>query len=95
MSCISHQLNTAMRHVVDGNDLKGTDVHRLIQIVKAVDNLLKHAGLNSYLPSGSALKQEVSTRFGTTCDIIERFLKSYEELVNILNKKIRMLQRIY
>ena len=53
--------------------------------VKALVSIFKHASLNDQLPPGYKLIQEVETRFGTTHDVVVRFLKSFNLVVDIID----------
>lgn len=73
-----------MKHVVDTSLQRDSAITKSIEIFKKIVATFKHANLNSKLLSGSALQQEVATRFGTTCDTIERFLSSYADMFNVV-----------
>lgn len=79
--CISHQLSTAMKHVMHSSAIVGSCIHQSLETVKKGIMLFKSSSINASHPSGSALKQEFSTRFETTFDIAQSFLKSYLEVL--------------
>lgn len=77
IGCNSHQLNTVMKHVVDFSLLQDSAITKSTDLVKMIVKTFMHASINSKLPPRSALQQEVATRFGTTCEIVGRFISSY------------------
>lgn len=83
VGCISHQLNTVMKHVVESTLPRESTIIQSIDLVKKIVSSFKHASLNSKLVPGSALQQEVATRFGTACDVVERFTVAYSDVFNI------------
>lgn len=88
MGCFSHQLNTDMKHVVSSlsEHSEGALINSDILAVKEILTAVKQAHIE--LPSGFSLMQECETRFGTTNDVIERFLKSAYLLRAIDHEKV-------
>lgn len=86
IGCICHQLNTAMKkamcdkHISDGEI--GKDYERVRKIVK----LFKKASLNVEMPDGSALIQQVETRFGTVHDVAARFIKAAPHVQPVIDQ---------
>lgn len=60
-----------------------------LKTMKEIVNYVKSAGLNDHLPDGFKLVQEVDTRFGTTFDVVERFVKSAAVLSEIGSEKLQ------
>lgn len=87
VGCISHMLNTAMKHVVN-HEIRGkTIIADDLERVKTIVRIFKQGGWNSLLPDGHALIQEVETRFGTTHSVVQRFLKSADKVGEIIARK--------
>lgn len=82
IGCIAHQLNTAMKKAYD--DVSDISIRQDIENLKKLIRLFKKGGMNEKLPAGKALKQEVPTRFGTTFDMVERFLLASSDVVRII-----------
>lgn len=105
MGCVSHQLNTAMKYVMDspGNDITVSDERNLIiaghKIMKQVVTSMKQGYRSKKLPPGHALIQEVETRFATTLDVTKRFIYSAHLLKPLLvmlntNTALRTFQKV-
>lgn len=73
-------------------------------MVETIVSALKHADLNAQIQDGYTLIQEVCTKFVTTFDIVQRYIKSSCELreillsntgeaVNKINNSILLLRR--
>lgn len=82
VGCAPHQLNTAMKHGFDN----ATDEHvrKDVESMKKLIRIFKKNGMNDKLPSGTMLKQELSTRFGTTIDTVERFVAAVPEVIRVI-----------
>lgn len=81
LGCITHHLNTAMKHTCRHLSLFNaapalTDIHTDLSAVKAIVTFMKHAGRNYLLSEGYSLLQESRPRFGKTFDVVQRFIKS-------------------
>lgn len=85
MGCFCHLPNTTMKHVMVSLSRSDHDTASAIRgdlkAIKDIVGTVKHKNLNSALPQGYAFLQEVETRFGTTINVVERFIK----LAHILN----------
>lgn len=82
IGCISHQLNTAMKHAVENCNDPGFKAD--LECLKKLVTVFKKSGLNEKLPSGKALMQEVPTRFGTTFDMVKRFVEGSPYVVQTI-----------
>ncbi|KAI0559172.1 Ribonuclease H-like protein [Gracilaria domingensis] len=87
MGCISHQLNTAMKHAVNAETTRNSVIANDLSSVKTIVRIFKQGNWNLSLPDGYALIQEVETRFGTTFAVVERFLKSSKHVASIIASK--------
>lgn len=83
LPCITHQINTVMKTVIQSPKIKDSEIFRNLNCVKKIVSTIKHAGLNEKLPDGFAFLQEVETRFGTTYDVVKRFLKSESQISHL------------
>lgn len=86
---IAHQLNTAMKHVMEAEESMKSRIASDITIVNNIVRFFKHGAWNSTLLTRIALLQEVDTRFGTTFVAAEQFLKSFEDVEKIIMEKRR------
>jgi len=85
--CISHQLNTVMKHAMDEEDREKSAISDDLRAVKTIFRVFKHGSWNSLLPRGLHLIQEVETRFGTTHTVVNRFLKVVDKAAVIIGMK--------
>lgn len=71
-----------MKHSIEKvtDDLFNGDLENLKKLV----TYFKKSGLNEKLPPGKALNQEVATRFGTTFDMVNRFVDAAPDLINVI-----------
>lgn len=76
VGCICHQLNTVMKITMDTADIKLSQIANDLKSVKSIVSTFNHTGMNQELEDSYKLVQEVVTRFGTTYDVVERFIKS-------------------
>lgn len=89
MGCVSHQLSTVRKNSIrsTANYLPhetGATIKKDVDCVKRIVTDFKHTDLNMKLPEGFSLIKEVQTRFGTTHDVIKRFIKSAHLFPRIL-----------
>ncbi|KAI0564987.1 Ribonuclease H-like protein [Gracilaria domingensis] len=87
MGCISHKLNRAMRHAMEEQITKKTIIATNLESVKTIVRSFRQGNWNLLLPSGSALTQEIEARFGTTFNVVQRFLFSSKHVVSIISAK--------
>lgn len=57
-----------------------TDTDNLKKLIR----IFRKGGLNENLPPGKALQQEIATRFGTTFDMVKRFIHSSSDVLQVL-----------
>ena len=86
LGCVSHMLNTAMKHAIN-EEKSDSIVYRDLNTVKTIVRIFKQGNWNDALPHGCKLVQEVETRFGTHFQVVERFLKSVEHVGRIIGEK--------
>lgn len=90
MGCISHQLNTAMKHSLDAKVLLQTSslepIVRALDDMKVIIRIFKKSNLNQEMGDSNRLIQEVDTRFGTTFDVVQRFLEVSCKAMDIIQE---------
>lgn len=64
-----------MKHVMQSDTVCNGTIGSYLDRVKKIVATFNKAVLNSTMPDGISLLQEVPIRFGSTCDVVERFLK--------------------
>lgn len=84
MGCISHKLNTIMKKVIAEEERIQFRISNDLKYVKLIVRVFKHSSWKNTLPSEFRLVQEVEIRLGTTRSVVERFLKSVEELARFV-----------
>lgn len=89
--CITHQLNTVMKSTIERPPINISEISKTLTAIKNIVATVKHASLNDEMPEGYALLQEVTTRFGTTFDVVERFIKSASRLKILILQNVEML----
>lgn len=87
VGCISHQLDTVMKNVITAEPIISSEISKNLNLVKSIVSTVKHADFNQEMPDGYSLLQESPTRFGTTFDVVKRFLKSAEQLQLLISSK--------
>ncbi|KAI0567133.1 hypothetical protein FGB62_4g472 [Gracilaria domingensis] len=87
MGCISHQLSTAMKHAMEEQITKKTIIATNLDSVKTIVRIFKQGNWNLLLPSGSALIKEIETIFGTTFNVVQRFLFSSKHVASVISAK--------
>lgn len=87
LGCIVHKLNTTLKTVVESERAAGSRVHQDLESVKALVRIFKAGGWNNGLPDGCALYQECETRFGTTFEVVQRFLKAAPHVAIMVGTK--------
>ena len=89
MGCIVHQINTALKSCISalGTDDGLYKIFEDLQAVKKIVRIFKQANWNALLPEGYKLILEVETRFGTTFQVVQRFLKSSSHVEEIFSSK--------
>ncbi|KAI0558044.1 Zinc finger BED domain containing protein [Gracilaria domingensis] len=87
MGCISHQLNTVMKHAMEKEMASNSVIAADLLNVKTVVRIFKQGNWNQALPDGFALVQEIETRFGTVFGVVERFLKSSKNVASLIARK--------
>lgn len=89
VGCYVHGLDTVMKHNVNkmasGDDLGIWDD---VIDVEDIIRIAKHSDIN--MPRGYTLNQDCKTRYGTTCDVVERFLKSMHHLRAVENESVHV-----
>lgn len=73
---ITQQCNTAMKTAAESKEISGSQISKDLIIVKSSVGTVKHASPNEEMRGSFSLIQEVQTRFGTTFDVVCRFIKS-------------------
>lgn len=81
--CIAHQLNTAMKRRYD--NVTDVSIRNDMENLKKVIRIFKKSEMNYKMTAGKALKQEVSTKFGTTFDKFERLISSANNVVSVID----------
>lgn len=84
IGCISHQINTTMKNVMESGPINSSEILKNFLLVKSIVATCKQSNINSQLPEGFRLIQDVSTRFGSSYDVVCRFLKSFQQLQGIV-----------
>ncbi|CAN8074603.1 unnamed protein product [Agarophyton chilense] len=84
--CLSHQLNTAMKHVVNIFCPNSVIVKDVISM-KTLVRIFKHENWNNELPDGFVLIQVVKTRFGTTKAVVERCVAASQYGAKVISCK--------
>ena len=87
VGCISHQMNTAMKSAMQHHSIQDSIIQKDLTNLKSLISTFKHASYNDELMNGYKLIQEVSTRFGTTCDVVTHFLKSEKKVWDLMESK--------
>lgn len=87
MGCTAHLLNTCMKNMINGLE-RTHAVCKDIDVVKEIVTGFKKAGWMHELADGYHLIQEAETIFGTTYDVLERFVKSGSQVHDILTAKV-------
>lgn len=62
-----------MKSVIASKEIKESEISRNQAVVKSIVSTVKHAIFNDEISEGYAFIQEVTTRFGTTFDVVECF----------------------
>ncbi len=78
MSCMVQSLNNIMNSVLSSHCL-GPNLEFVAQDFWSMRRIIedvKKSGWNHLLPNGCKLLQECEKRFGTHCQVLERFLKT-------------------
>ena len=89
VGCLVHQINTAMKGCISqlANHEDVSCIFSDLQNIKNIIRIFKQSNWNSLLPAGYKLMQEVETRFGTTFQVVKRFLKSSAHVQDIIAVK--------
>ena len=89
VGCIFHQINTALKSCISAlaTDEDLQKIFDDLQSVKKIVRIFKQSNWNALLPEGYKLIQEVETRFGTTFQVVQRFLKSSSHVEEIISSK--------
>jgi len=87
LGCVSHLLNTVMKHCVQEQQREDSIERKVLIRVKTIVRVFKHGNWNVLLPQGYSVIQEVETRFGTTHVVVESFLKSVDKVSDIIASK--------
>lgn len=74
--CIFHQLNVAMKSIVESTVIRESIILGDLKSLKTIFSTFNHTEMNDELDSPFKIIQEISTRFGTAFDVIQHFLKS-------------------
>lgn len=79
-----------MRHVIDSaastrDGSTGSKIQADVDAVKVIVRVMKKTDLNQKLTVGMCLVQEVETRFGSTYDVLKRFLKAAPHVAPLLS----------
>lgn len=81
---IANQLNGTIKYAYENAAHATTreDVDSLKIIIRI---FTKKSGMNDKILPGKALKEEVSTRLGSLCDTVERFIVASADVVSVIN----------
>lgn len=74
------------KHDVESVLLCESEIIKPTKLIVKIIKTFEHARFNSKLPHGSAFKQEVPSRVDTNCNIVERFVSSYSEMLTVTNE---------
>lgn len=85
VGCISHQINTCVKQVMENIKRNGLLFAITWSALKSL-RVFKHISCNDEMCEGKALIQQVEKRFGTTNDVVKRFLSMYNDVVDLHTK---------
>ncbi len=88
MSCTAHAFNNTMRTVL-ATQCETSNSQVVVNEFRSIERMIEdsnRAGWSHNLSSGSQLKQECETGFGTYYQVSERFLKAAEQTEAIFEK---------
>lgn len=76
-----------MKSTIECEQILKYDIAKDLALIKNNVGTFKHANSFEELPDGYALIQEVPTRFGSTFDVTQRFIKSASRLTELVSAK--------
>lgn len=87
---ISHQMNSTIKPSIKSELIKERQNYHDLSTVKSIVSTPTHADLNDQLPDWYTLIQEISSGFGTTFDVVQRFLRPADKLQKLLHQNREM-----